>query len=61
MAKYLITGSDGQLGQCFKSVAQEFSSNELIFANENEIDITSSRSLKKFYSITNISNFIAYE
>ena len=24
MAKYLITGADGQLGQCFQSVAHEF-------------------------------------
>ena len=58
MAKYLITGADGQLGQCFKSVAQELSSNELIFANQNELDITSSRSLKKFYSNNNFDGII---
>ena len=39
MAKFLITGADGQLGQCFQLVAQEFSSNDFIFANQNELDI----------------------
>ena len=50
MAKYLITGADGQLGQCFQSIAQEFSSNELIFTNQNELDILSMNRLKKIYS-----------
>ena len=50
MAKYLITGANGQLGQCFQSIAQEFSSNELIFTNQNELDILSMNRLKKIYS-----------
>ena len=50
MAKYLITGADGQLGQCFQAIAHEFSSDELIFVNQDEVDITSTISLKKFYS-----------
>tara|TARA_B100000886_G_scaffold119798_1_gene80543 strand:+ start:32647 stop:33510 length:864 start_codon:yes stop_codon:yes gene_type:complete len=50
MAKYLITGADGQLGQCFQSIAQEFSLNELIFTNQNELDILSMNRLKKIYS-----------
>ena len=50
MAKYLITGADGQLGQCFRAIAHEFSLDELIFVNQNEVDITSTNSLKKFYS-----------
>ncbi len=50
MAKYLITGADGQLGQCFRAIAHEFLLDELIFTNQNEVDITSTNSLKKFYS-----------
>ena len=50
MAKYLITGADGQLGQCFQAIAHEFSSDELIFVNQDKVDITSTKSLKKFYS-----------
>lgn len=49
MAKYLITGADGQLGQCFQAIAHEFSSDELIFVNQDKVDITSTKSLKKFY------------
>ena len=58
MAKFLITGADGQLGQCFQLVAQEFSSNDFIFANQNELDITSANSLKKFYSNNNFDGII---
>ena len=39
MAKYLITGADGQLGKCFQSIAHEFPLNQLIFTNQNEVDI----------------------
>ena len=58
MAKFLITGADGQLGQCFQSVAQEFSSNDFIFANQNQLDITSANSLKKFCSNNNFDGII---
>lgn len=50
MAKYLITGADGQLGKCFQSIAHEFPLNQLIFTNQNEVDILSMNSLKKIYS-----------
>ena len=47
MAKFLITGADGQLGQCFQLVAQEFSSNDFIFANQNELDISLCSGIRK--------------
>ena len=60
MAKYLITGADGQLGQCFQAIAHEFSSDELIFVNQDKVDITSTKSLKKFYSNNPFEGIINY-
>ena len=40
MTKYLVTGADGQLGQCFKALAPKFPALQLHFANQKEVDIT---------------------
>ena len=50
MPSYLVTGGSGQLGQCFKEVANEFSEINLFFASRNEVDITRLETTAKFYS-----------
>jgi dTDP-4-dehydrorhamnose reductase len=49
MAKILITGADGQLGQCFKWIEKEFSKHILFFARQNEVDILSPWTISKYY------------
>lgn len=50
MPSYLITGAKGQLGQCFQAISKEFPKNILIFANQNEVDLTRPETLKKSYN-----------
>ncbi len=50
MPSYIVTGSSGQLGQCFQTVATEFSEINLFFASRNEVDITRSETIANFYS-----------
>ena len=49
MPNYLITGGEGQLGQCFAAVAEEFPKIKLIFTDQNEVDITHPETLKKSF------------
>lgn len=49
MTKILVTGSDGQLGQCFKLVANEFPNQELLFVNHLEVDINNKKTLSNKY------------
>ena len=49
MAKILVTGSDGQLGQCFKLVANEFPKHKLLLSNRAELDINDSKALSGKY------------
>jgi len=49
MPSYLVTGANGQLGQCFMAVAQEFTEINLYFATKNEVDITQLDSIRSFY------------
>jgi len=49
MPSYLVTGANGQLGQCFRAVAQEFSNHDLIFANREEVDLTRPETLQNTY------------
>ena len=63
MPNYLVTGASGQLGQCFQSVAKEFSDINLYFATLTKVDITQSESLVNFYnknSFEGIINCAAY-
>lgn len=50
MAKILVTGSDGQLGQCFKLVANEFPKHKLLLVNKAEVDINNVKSLSNKYA-----------
>jgi dTDP-4-dehydrorhamnose reductase len=49
MPSYLVTGANGQLGQCLRAVAQEFIEINLYFSSKNEVDITQLDSIKSFY------------
>jgi dTDP-4-dehydrorhamnose reductase len=49
MPSFLVTGADGQLGQCFQAVAQEFPEQNLIFTQKAEADITVPKSYDNIY------------
>lgn len=50
MTRVLVTGSDGQLGQCIKSVSKEFPEMEIIFENSKSLDITNKTILMQYFS-----------
>ena len=49
MSKILVTGAEGQLGQCFQEVAKEFPKYKLFFESKKTLDITKKESLDKAY------------
>ncbi len=51
MPRYLVTGANGQLGQCFQAVEQEFPNQQIVFSNRNLVDITFPETLQKIYNI----------
>ena len=46
----LVTGSDGQLGQCLQFVAQNHSEIKFIFCNSSQLDITNLNSVKQSFN-----------
>jgi dTDP-4-dehydrorhamnose reductase len=49
MSNYLVTGSQGQLGQCFHSIQSEFPQHQLLFASKSEVDITQVETLLNYF------------
>ena len=49
MPSYLVTGSRGQLGQCFHSIQSEFPQHQLLFAPQSEVDITQVQTLSNYF------------
>lgn len=49
MSSILVTGAEGQLGQCFQAVAKEFPKHNLLFVSKNALDITKAESLERVY------------
>ena len=49
MSNILVTGAEGQLGQCFHTVSKEYPSHNLFFVNKKALDITKTESLEKFF------------
>ena len=49
MPSYLVTGSKGQLGQCFHSIQSEFPQHQLLFASQSEVDITQTQTLSNYF------------
>ena len=63
MPSYLITGADGQLGQCFRAVEEEFPHHQLIFANRREVDLIHLETLQNCFDkhpFVGIINCAAY-
>ena len=63
MSNILVTGADGQLGQCFREVAEEFPVYNLFFVSKKTLDITKKESLEKVFqyrSFEGIINCAAY-
>ena len=51
MDKILVTGGDGQLGNCIKKIAKDYSWDyEFVFLNSSELDITSESSIDDVFS-----------
>ena len=49
MSSILVTGAEGQLGQCFQEVAKEYPIHNLFFVSKKTLDITKAESLDKVY------------
>ena len=63
MLSILVTGAEGQLGQCFQAIAKEFPTHKLFFVSKSTLDITKAESLERVYnqhSFEGIINCAAY-
>ncbi|MDA8657619.1 dTDP-4-dehydrorhamnose reductase [Flavobacteriaceae bacterium] len=58
MSSFLVTGADGQLGQCFQAVAAEFPNHHLIFTNREEVDLARPETLHGFFDTNPFSGII---
>ncbi len=58
MPSFLVTGADGQLGQCFRAVAAEFPNHHLIFTNREEVDLARPETLHGFFEANPFSGII---
>ena len=47
MSKVLVTGANGQLGQCLQKIAPRYKNLEFTFKNSKDLDITDALSIKK--------------
>lgn len=56
--KLLITGSKGQLGQCLRDAAINFSDFQYVFASKKELDISDFYALKQFFEKNNFTHCI---
>uniref|UniRef100_UPI0030EBFB09 SDR family oxidoreductase n=1 Tax=uncultured Winogradskyella sp. TaxID=395353 RepID=UPI0030EBFB09 len=51
MLKVLVTGKDGQLAQCIKSVAHQYPNLEFDFKASSELDITNKVKVESTFSV----------
>ena len=49
MEKILVTGGNGQLGNCLKKLEEQYSDYEFLFTSSFELDITNEDSVKKIF------------
>lgn len=47
--KILVTGSNGQLGQCIKEVASNYKMLDFTFVSKSELDVTSERAILTYF------------
>lgn len=50
MKRVLVTGSDGQLGQCLQKIAEDFPGLDFLFQNSKELDITNFQNVSEVFS-----------
>ena len=63
MKRILVTGANGQLGQCFQKQAKKYPNYEFLFCSSKELDITSKEAVNAFFrehSIDYCINAAAY-
>lgn len=61
--RVLVTGANGQLGNCIKQIHLQYPEIDFVFLSKNLLDITDKKSIAKKieqYNITNIINTAAY-
>ncbi|SFI43911.1 dTDP-4-dehydrorhamnose reductase [Halpernia frigidisoli] len=51
MKKILVTGGNGQLGQCFQKLAPDFPEFEFIFRDSQNLDITNQIQIEEFFQV----------
>tara|TARA_R110001606_G_scaffold393219_2_gene562951 strand:- start:1869 stop:2645 length:777 start_codon:yes stop_codon:yes gene_type:complete len=51
MKKILVTGANGQLGQCIQKIAPLYKDLEFTFKNSKDLDITDASSIKKTFDL----------
>lgn len=67
MVKILVTGANGQLGNCFKDVAHKYPSLDITFVSRNELDITNKQAVityfkeNKFQFVINTAAYTAVD
>src|SRR5690606_36682564 len=49
MTTVLVTGADGQLGQCIQNITHQFPSLDFLFADRNTLDITVANDVLDFF------------
>lgn len=49
MTTVLVTGADGQLGQCIQNITRQFPSLDFLFADRNTLDITVANDVLDFF------------
>ncbi|MGB2759231.1 MAG: dTDP-4-dehydrorhamnose reductase [Maribacter stanieri] len=54
MKTVLITGANGQLGQCLQKIAPLYNDLEFIFKNSKDLDITDASSIKKTFDLVDL-------
>ena len=54
MKKVLVTGANGQLGQCFQKHSKNYPEIEFLFCTSHELDITSEEVLSEYFQNKNI-------
>lgn len=58
MSKVLVTGGNGQLGQCIRSISNDLKNIELVFTDVNELNICNLEELKDFLAYNSFDYLI---
>lgn len=56
--KVLLTGADGQLGQCIQYIAKQYPQLQFTFTNKQQLDITDADVVQKFFKENGFSHVI---